>query len=78
MEERTLSKNKRRWKKEKDTCITYTPSDIIISKILHFRFIQLTMYMVFIIDHIYHLMNESKIQTFAYNSDQRRCISHLN
>jgi len=27
--------------------------------------------MIFIIDHIHHLMNESKIQNFAYNSDRR-------
>jgi hypothetical protein len=29
------------------------------------------MYMVFIIDHIHHLMNEYKIQSFAYNSNRR-------
>jgi len=29
------------------------------------------MYMVFIIDHIHHLMNESKMLIFAYNRDQR-------
>jgi len=29
------------------------------------------MYIVFIIDHIRHLINESKILTFAYISDQR-------
>jgi len=29
------------------------------------------MYMIFIIDHIHHLMNESKIIIFAYNSDWR-------
>ena len=27
------------------------------------------MYIVFIIDHIHHLMNEFKILTFAYTSD---------
>jgi hypothetical protein len=27
--------------------------------------------MIFIIDHIHHLMNESKILIFAYNSDRR-------
>jgi hypothetical protein len=43
----------------------------IISKILHFRYIQLMMYIVFIIDHIHHLMNECKMQSFAYNSDRR-------
>jgi len=43
----------------------------IISKNLHFRFIQLMMYIVFIIDQIHHLMNESKILIFAYNSDQK-------
>jgi hypothetical protein len=43
----------------------------IISKNLHFTFIQLMMYMVFIIDHIHHLMNESKMLTFAYISDRR-------
>jgi len=29
------------------------------------------MHMVFIIDHIHHLMNESKMLNFAYNSDRR-------
>jgi hypothetical protein len=43
----------------------------IISKNQHFRFIQLMMYMDFIIDHIHHLMNESKMFIFAYNSDRR-------
>jgi len=28
-------------------------------------------YMVFIIDHIHHLMNESKMHNFTYNNDQR-------
>ena len=28
------------------------------------------MYMIFIIDHIHHLMNESKILIFAYNNDR--------
>jgi uncharacterized membrane protein YkgB len=52
-------------------CYDVHPPVTIISKILHFRFIQLMMYIVFIIDHIHHLMNESKIQSFAYNSDRR-------
>jgi len=43
----------------------------IISKILHFRFIQLMMYIIFIIDLIHHLMNEYKMQIFAYNNDRR-------
>jgi len=42
-----------------------------ISKNLHFVFVRLMMYIVFIIDHIHHLMNESKILTFAYISDRR-------
>jgi hypothetical protein len=46
------------------------PLVTIISKTFHFRFIQLMMYIVFIIDHIYHLMNESKMYSFAYNSDR--------
>jgi len=29
------------------------------------------MYMIFITDHIHHLMNESKTLIFAYNSDRR-------
>jgi len=29
------------------------------------------MYRVFIIDHIHHLMNESKMLIFVYNSDWR-------
>jgi len=32
------------------------------------------MYIVFIIDHIHHLMNESKIMNFAYNNDKMVCI----
>jgi len=28
------------------------------------------MYIVFIIDHIHHLINKSKIQNFAYNNDR--------
>jgi len=44
------------------------PPVTIISKNLHFKFIQLIMYMVFIIEHIHHLMNEFKMLTFAYNS----------
>ena len=28
------------------------------------------MYIVFIINHIHNLINESKIQSFAYNSDR--------
>jgi hypothetical protein len=43
----------------------------ITSKTLYFRFIRLMMYIIFIIDHIHHLMNESKIQSFVYNSDRR-------
>jgi len=42
-----------------------------ISKYLHFAFIQLMMYIVFIIDYIRHLINESKMLTFAYISDRR-------
>ena len=29
------------------------------------------MYIIFIIDHIHHLMNKSKMLIFAYNSDRR-------
>jgi len=29
------------------------------------------MYVVFIMDHIHHLMNESKMMIFAYISEQR-------
>jgi len=43
----------------------------IISKNQYFIFIQLMMYVVFIINHIHHLMNESKMLIFAYNSDRR-------
>lgn len=41
-----------------------------ISKNLYFRFIQLIIYIVFIIDHIYNLVNECKMLIFIYNSDQ--------
>jgi len=27
--------------------------------------------MMYVVDHIHHLMNESKMQSFAYNSDRR-------
>jgi len=47
------------------------PPVTIINKTLDFRFIQLIMHIVFIIDHIHHLMNESKMQNFAYNCDQK-------
>jgi len=43
----------------------------IIDKNLYFRFIQLIMYIIFIIDHIHHLINESKILIFNYNSGRR-------
>jgi len=36
----------------------------IINKNLYFRFTQLMMYMIFIIDHIHHLINKSKILIF--------------
>jgi len=49
----------------------YTPSGHYYKQNLHFRFIQLMMYMVFIIHYIYHLMNETKILIFAYNCDHR-------
>jgi len=29
------------------------------------------MYMIFIIDHIHHLMKVFKIQSFAYNNDRK-------
>jgi len=44
---------------------------IIINKNPHFRIIQLMMYMIFIIDYKYHLMNEPKMLVFVYNSDRR-------
>jgi len=44
------------------------PPVTIISKKLYFEFIQLIIYVVFIIDHIHHLMNESKILIFVYNN----------
>jgi len=47
-----------------------TSSDHYYKQKFHFTFIKLMMYMVFIIDHIQHLMNESKMLTFAYISDR--------
>jgi hypothetical protein len=38
---------------------------------LHLRFIQLMMYVVFIIDRIHHLRNEFKMLIFAYNINWR-------
>jgi len=46
------------------------PLVTIISKNLRFRFIQLMMYMIFIIYHIHYLINESKMLIFVYNIDQ--------
>jgi len=42
-----------------------TPPVTIIRKNQYFRFIKLMMHMIFIIGHIYHLINESKILIFA-------------
>ena len=47
------------------------PPVTIISKSLYFKFIQLMMYMVFIIDHVQHLMNEPKMLIFAYINDRK-------
>jgi len=47
------------------------PMVTIISKNPHFTFIQLMMYIVFIINYIHHLMNESKMLIFVYNSDRK-------
>jgi hypothetical protein len=58
--------------KDKFSCYNVIhPPVTIISKNLHFTFIQLMMYIVFIIDYIQHLMNESKMLTFAYICDRR-------
>jgi len=32
------------------------------------------MYMVFIIDHVHHLMNESKMLIFVYNNNRRMYV----
>jgi len=48
-----------------------TPPVTIIRKNQYFRFIQLMMHMIFIIGHIYYLINESKILIFPSNSDQK-------
>jgi len=50
--------------------LSYTPYGHNYKQKLHFGFIQLMIYVVFIIDHIHHLMNEFKMLIFAYNSDQ--------
>jgi hypothetical protein len=34
--------------------------------------------MIFIVDHIHHLMNESKMESFAYNSDRRVYRTFIN
>lgn len=43
-------------------------SIIIINKKLYFKFVQSTMYIIFIINHVYNLTNESKMFIFYYNS----------
>jgi len=48
----------------------HTPLVTIINKNLNFKFIQLMMYMIFIIYHVHDLINESKMLIFAYNNDQ--------
>jgi len=35
------------------------------------------MYVVYIVDHIHHLLNEPKKSKFAYNSDQREYIFYF-
>ena len=45
--------------KKYETYVTIHPLVTIINKNLHFIFIQLIMYMVFFIDHIHQLTNES-------------------
>jgi len=40
-----------------------------ISKNLYFTYIQLIMYIIIIMKYIHHLMNESKLLIFIYNSD---------
>jgi len=44
---------------------------IIISKNTHFRFVQLIIYMVFILNHVHYLINEYKILIFTYNSNRK-------
>ena len=36
------------------------------------------MYMIFIINRLYHLKNESKMSNFAYNNDQRLFLLFYN
>jgi len=51
---------------------TYVHSSIIIiNKNLYFTFISLTMYMIFIIDHIHLLINKFKMLIFVYNNKPR-------
>jgi len=47
---------------------------IIINKNLYSKFFRLMMYTVLIIDYIFHLINESKMLIFVYNSDRRVCV----
>ena len=57
--------------RRKYRCKHVHPPVTIISKNLYFAFSQVMICIVFIIDHIRHLINESKMLTFAYNSDRR-------
>jgi len=54
---------------QKCILLTMHPPITIISKTLHFRFIRLMMYVVYTKDYVHHLLNEYKMQSFAYNSD---------
>jgi len=51
-------------------CVVHHPVTNI-NKNLYFTSIQLMMYIVFIIDNIHDLMNESKMLNFTYISDRR-------
>jgi hypothetical protein len=57
-------------------CLVFnTPSGHYFKqKKLFFRFIENLIYLVYIIDHIYYISNESKKIFFAYNSDRRKYI----
>jgi len=52
----------------------YTLSDHYYKQKFTKMFIQLMIYIIFIIDHIHHLMNESKMLIFIIMTRGRGCI----
>ena len=54
------------------------PPITVINKNLYLRFSQLIMYVIFIIDHIHHLINKFKMLIFTFNNGWRVYIVREN